>query len=91
MTLDNKIPRQNQQFRLEEMEDEHLLYNPLHMKTVYLNPSATLVWRLCDGDRTVQQIIDLLVESYPESKQQIPADVRDSVTQLVNNQALFLT
>lgn len=90
MKIETKVPKQNPQFRLEQMDDEHLLYSPLHTKTIYLNFSAALVWDLCDGENTVDQIVEVLEQSFPESKQQIRTDVMHSIDELVKNQALFL-
>ncbi len=88
--IEQKTPRQNEQFRLEQMDDEHLLYSPIHTMTIYLNSSAALVWGLCDGKNTVSQIIELLQEAFPETKQQIRDDVVNSIDELVKNQAIFL-
>ena len=88
--IEKKVPRQNKQFSLEQMDDEHLLYSPLHTKTIYLNSSAALVWGLCDGKNTVDKIVELLEESFPESSPQIRNDVMHSIDELISNQAIFL-
>ena len=51
---------------LEKMDDDTLLYNPRTTTTLHLNASSALVWELCTGDNSVQQIIDALQSSFPE-------------------------
>ena len=41
--------------------------HPQQTRAVYLNPTAALVWGLCDGSRSVHEIIRILGESYPEA------------------------
>lgn len=68
-------------FRLEE-EDERLLLQHVsggHM--LALNQEAALVWRLCDGDRTLAEIIRLLQDAYPDSEG-VEGDVMASATLL---------
>ncbi len=90
MNLEEKTPRQNVDFRLEQMDDEQLLYNPLQTKTIYLNSSAALIWGLCDGNNNIGEIISLLKDSFPEAGDQIKSDVLNSIDELVRNQAIFL-
>lgn len=52
----------------ELVDNEVLLYHPRHTSAVYLNPTAALVWGLCDGNRTVADIIALLETSYPDAE-----------------------
>ena len=65
--IQNKIAKQNKQFRLQCMDDEFLLYNPLQTKAIYLNATATLIWRLCDEQLSIEQMIDVLMQQYPQS------------------------
>jgi len=47
-----------------------------------LNQSAGLVWGLCDGERTVADIVRLLAEAYPEAAVDLPGDVARIVREL---------
>ncbi len=80
-THDNKmaetsIPVPNPEYQLEELDNELLLYHPAETKTVYMNETASLVWQLCDGGRSVDEIVDLLQESYPEAGDGLRDDVQ---------------
>lgn len=86
----NFTPIPNEQFKIEEIDGETLLYHLGQTKTVYLNQSATIIWQLCDGERTVDEIVSLLQENYPEDAQTIAGDVETALTQFVNEGAIEL-
>ena len=65
--------------RFDEVREEHLLLIP--EGAVRLNPSAAEVLGLCDGERTLEDIVGVLAERYPG------ADLRDDVQGLVDAMA----
>lgn len=67
---------------MEVVEAEVLLYHPLKTRAVYLNPTAALVWGLCDGSRSVREIIRIIGESYPEAVATLTEDVLSTLDQL---------
>jgi hypothetical protein len=71
----NEIPTPASGYRVEEMDGELLLYHPQSTATVYMNQTAALVWQLCNGDRSVGQIISILEESFPDLDTEVRADV----------------
>ncbi len=75
---------------LEKMDDDTLLYNPRNTTTLHLNASSALVWELCTGEYSVQEIIDTLQTSYPEQAEQISQDVQQAVQELHANGVLEL-
>ena len=62
--------------RYDEVREEHLLLIP--EGAVRLNPTAAEVLELCDGERTLDEIVDALSGRYQG------ADVRDDVVELVD-------
>jgi len=40
--------------------------------------TAALIWQLCDGNNTIDQIVDILSGAYPDAKTQIAKDAPDS-------------
>jgi hypothetical protein len=78
MNLDSK-PRRKTDYRLEQLDGEMVLYHPSETKILYFNQTASLIWQLCDGERTQAEIIHLLSESYPESASEIAADVQSTL------------
>ncbi|MGE0704208.1 MAG: PqqD family protein [Vicinamibacterales bacterium] len=70
-----KIPVRDPQCLLEHLDENVLIYHPRLTKTIHLNQSAAIVWDLCDGTRSVQEIADALVQVFPDAA----ADIREDV------------
>jgi len=87
----SQIPLPNAQFRVENIDGETLLYHVGETRTVYLNDTASLIWNLCDGTRTIDDIVELLEESYPDAAGQIRPDVQSAVDNFVDNGAMTLS
>jgi hypothetical protein len=75
------IQRRRQSF--EEMEGESLIYQRATKQGIYLNETATVIWRLCDGTRSIDAIIGALAELYPDVASDIASDVRATIDRLV--------
>lgn len=73
----------------EEMDGEQLLYRLGAFKALHLNETASLIWKLCDGTQTVDQIIELLSAEYPEDAPQLRADITLTIEQLEREGALI--
>ncbi|MBC7582696.1 MAG: PqqD family peptide modification chaperone [Tardiphaga sp.] len=84
------VPRQRRGFRLEQMDDESLLYHDKLLKTVYLNDSATVIWTLCDGARSVADIASLINQAYEGTQHDVSDDVRAGVEKLIDEGVLAL-
>jgi pyrroloquinoline quinone biosynthesis protein D len=65
--------------RYDDVREEHLLLVP--EGAVRLNPSAAEVLELCDGQRSVDEIVDVLTARYDG------ADIADDVRELVDGMA----
>ena len=63
----------------DEVREEHVLLVPEGV--VRLNPTAAAVLELCDGERSLEEIVDILSERYEG------ADLRDDVQGLVDGMA----
>ncbi len=84
------IPLQTGDYKVEDFGDNIVLYNHKTTQTTYLNDSASLVWRLCNGSRTIEEIETLLAGAYPSMSSQIKNDLLSVVTKLVNCGAIEL-
>ena len=84
------IPNQHHDFQIEQIEGETLLYQHQLKRMIYLNESAALVWHLCDGRRSVANIIDLLSNSYPDTEDAVRADVIEAIDRLVLEDAVYI-
>jgi len=81
-------PCQRPDYRLEKIDDELLLYHPSHTTIMYCNPSASLIWQLCDGERTVEEIISLLSTAYERPYKEISAEVTTTLEQFYVHRAI---
>ena len=84
------IPVPDGEFTLEELDNELLLYHPSKTTTVYMNETASIIWRLCDGQRTVADIVELIKESYPEAGDGVGDDVESTLRMFSEHGAISL-
>lgn len=85
-----KKPRTVEDFQLEEIDGEALLYSPKATRSIYLNPSAALIWHLCTGDFTTGEIIASLQEQFPDQADSIADDVNTTLNQFIEAEAVEL-
>ena len=81
-------PKQCAGFQIEELDGETVLFHPKRNIIIHANATATLIWQLCDGSRSVPQIVALLSEAYPETQEQIAAEVPLAIQDLRKKGAL---
>ncbi len=79
----------NSKFKVETFDNEILLYAVSNSKGIYLNETAYLVWEMCGKGHSVDEIITLLKEAYPEQRDTIREDVIAALESLVENGALI--
>lgn len=83
-------PRRKPDYHLEMIDDELLLYHPGETKILYCNPTASLIWQLCDGQYTAQEITTLLSDSFPEAAETIAAEVEATLQDFLQYGAIEL-
>jgi hypothetical protein len=76
-----------QNFLVESLDDEILLYDVQTNEATCLNASAVLIWELCDGQRTIGKIRDEV--GNPELTERHVADILDQLREqnLLENDA----
>lgn len=74
--------RQASGFMSEELDSELLIFRLGMHKAIHLNQMAGIIWRLCDGTRSADDIVAVLAESYPEDTPRIARDVNDTIGKL---------
>jgi Coenzyme PQQ synthesis protein D (PqqD) len=83
------IPKPASDIETEIVEGEVLLYHPQGTRAVYLNSTAAIIWGLCDGRRSVREIIRLISESYPDAEK-LANDVIVTLRHLQESGALVI-
>ena len=75
---------------MEIVEGEVLLYHPQQTRAVYLNPTAAVIWGLCDGNRSIREIIRIIGESYPDAGANLTDDLLVTLNQLQESSVLVI-
>jgi len=88
--LDDK-PIRNDSCHMEELDDEVLLYNPANNKTLYINKSASVIWQLCNGEQSVEEIINLIQDAYPSKDDDLRQDILETLKNLTENDAVSVS
>lgn len=68
-----------------EIGEDISLYDPTKEQVSVLNGTASDIWRLADGTRTVDEITALIAESYDVRPEAIADDVRHTIQQLTDS------
>lgn len=82
------IPVQDPTIVTEFLDGELVLYHPQRTAAIYLNPTAGLIWGLCDGNRSVAEIVETLASNYPDAGGNLASEVMDAVEGLRRQGAL---
>jgi hypothetical protein len=67
-----------------EIKGEISLFDSVNNQVIVLNSTASDVWRLCDGEHTLDEIVRLLASAYQTDPDTIRADVSSTVQQFVD-------
>jgi hypothetical protein len=70
-------------YDLEEMGEELVLYHEASETIFHCNAAAALVYRLVDGSRSVDDVVAMIVEAYPDASSRIREDVASAIDALV--------
>lgn len=81
-------PRPTQGFQMETLDGEIILLHPTRNVIIHSNQSGALIWSLCDGQRSVAEIVEILGAAYPESQEEIAVDVPQVIQELLIRGAL---
>ena len=81
-------PRQKPDYRLAKLDNEVLLYHPARATVLYLNETASLIWKLCDGKRTTAEIAELIKDAFPEQATKIDDEVKSTLRSFAEQDAL---
>lgn len=63
-TMGDQNPRRLESLEVNEAEDGLVVYDPAGDMVHHLNPSAAVIFDLCDGTRDVDAIAHVLCEAY---------------------------
>jgi hypothetical protein len=84
------IPEPAADVEMDTVGEEVLLSRPQQARAVYLNQSAAAVWALCNGSRSVQEIIRVIAECYPDADAKLADQVLVTIHQLQESGVLLI-
>ncbi len=75
-------------YAIEALDGELLLFHPSSETILHTNETGAMVWRLCDGQRSIGEIVETITAVYPEAAADIAQDVPDLLTQFADQGAI---
>lgn len=88
-SLRERVPRRSSDWTDELLDDELVVYHKNSTAVCYLNESASIVWRLIDGERSVDEICELIEGAYGEVPS-LEKDVALTLSELRSQRAIIL-
>ena len=82
------VPVPVEGFRIETLDGEIVLLHPAQNLVIFGNPTGALVWKLCDGVRSVDEIVEILGAAYPDSREEIRTDVAATIQMMIAQRML---
>ena len=77
----NGFPTRKPGVWLRQAEDENVVYDPETSALHLLNVTATAIWVLCDGDTTLEEMVDAICELSGLPREVAVEDVRRIILQ----------
>ena len=68
-----------------EVEGEFILYNPDTLGIVLINQTTALIFELCDGTRTEDEIAREVERRYESRPERLAEDIRTTIEQLAES------
>ena len=80
----NRRIRRRADILSEEIDEETVLFDPRNKNTYALNPMASVIWQLCDGNRTPSEISAEISGVLDVDSDRVLADVLSTIGSLID-------
>ena len=84
------VPVTRDDASIADVGSDTMVYSVSLTTMVQLDQTGALIWKLCDGRRSVGEIISLLSEAFPDSASRIQSDVYEAIEHLRREAMLTL-
>ena len=74
--MDLRLPTTNTDVSLQRVGQEAILHDRRNGRAHVINESAAQIWELCDGQRTVDEIVSAFAAAYELPTADVRADVQ---------------
>lgn len=78
------LPVRRDEASAVQLDDNVALYDEVGQLLILLNVSAAVVWELCDGSTTVDEMVRQLAAAHPDDVGVIGEDIRQTVRKLAD-------
>lgn len=78
----------NDAFHTVEMDGNTLLYRPTSNRAIHMDEIASVIWKMCDGTRSAEDLADELSALYPDNTEAVKADVWTTIDILLKREAI---
>lgn len=68
-----------------EVKGDISLFDAERNEVVVLNATASDIWRLCDGEQSVDEIVSLIARAYDQPEEGIRDDVVSTISGLIES------
>ncbi|MFT5196991.1 MAG: hypothetical protein ACI9EW_003969 [Cellvibrionaceae bacterium] len=89
--MSSKRPVRMPGYNIEEMDGELLIFHPSTTHIFHTNQTGAIIWGLCNGEKTVEEMIQLLSAAYPQSVDAISADCSEILKTFENQKMIRWT
>jgi hypothetical protein len=79
LTAPTLVPKKCAGFIVDQTDGEVVLLHPGKNIIIHTNETAALIWQMCDGVNTIDQIVEILSGAYPDARAQIAKEVPDTI------------
>lgn len=86
--LDASRPLRSPSFIWKERDGKTLLLGEMGNFMVEVNASGTLIWKLCDGEHTVTEIVEEVCSSFEVGHEQAARDTEEFLRELGQHGAI---
>ena len=74
-----KNPKIKTTLQIQEVDGEILVLDRENNEIHQLNNTASLIWKLCDGDHTYDEIAEIIVDNYDVMLEEVVQDIATTV------------
>ena len=85
------VPLRHPRFTFVPVASEGVLHDSDSDLVIHLDEHGAMIWALCDGQRTVGEITQLISDAYPDQREAVATDVTRIIDTLAEQQVLTLS
>jgi len=85
------VPTRADGYNIKKIPCCFLLQNSEGQNVIKLNETGVLIWELCSGELSVGDMLELLVESFPDAAEHIKIDLNRVLDELESEKVITIS